>query len=136
MPSSGPHPTAASFCRAYLAAVDWPCVAATEPSIIVTLSTRPAPSPQTQLDDAARLVARSLKRAVLRRELWNGNRERIRNLFKTEPEENIVLWGWVKHPEYRERYSALLETEWRDLEVHRLRTATEVDEFRLIHSPR
>lgn len=77
-----------------------------------------------------RLVLRSLRRAVTREELWNGNRERLRNLFKTEPEENIVLWGWVKHAEYRERYEARMRGAWRGLDIHRLRTPSEVEEFR------
>lgn len=51
-----------------------------------------------------RIIRRSLGRVLLRSELWNGNRERLRNLFKTEPEANIILWSWTQHREYRQRY--------------------------------
>ena len=53
-----------------------------------------------------RVVRRTLGRMVLRRELWNGNRERFRNLFETDPEENIILWSWTQHDKYRARYGA------------------------------
>ena len=53
-----------------------------------------------------RVVRRTLGRMVLRRELWNGNRERFRNLFKTDPMENIILWSWTQHGKYRTQYAA------------------------------
>ncbi len=53
-----------------------------------------------------RITRRTLGRMVLRRELWNGNRERFANLFKTDPEENIILWSWTQHDEYRKQYLA------------------------------
>jgi adenylate kinase family enzyme len=51
-----------------------------------------------------RVIRRTLGRMLLRRELWNGNRERWRSLVKRDPAENIVLWAWVKHEDYRRRY--------------------------------
>ena len=65
------------------------------------------------LDLPRRLVMRQLLRRTLRRmatgaELWNGNRERWRYLFKLDPEESILLWAWTKHYEYRERYLAAM----------------------------
>ncbi|MBD8013044.1 AAA family ATPase [Microbacterium sp. NPDC077391] len=40
-----------------------------------------------------RLVRRTVARQVLRTELWNGNRERgISNMFRRDPEENLLLW--------------------------------------------
>lgn len=53
-----------------------------------------------------RLACRTLGRMLLRRELWNGNRERWRNLISTDPEQNILLWSWTRHAPYRARYSA------------------------------
>lgn len=52
-----------------------------------------------------RIVRRTLGRMVVRRELWNGNRERFGNLFKTQPEENIILWSWTQHRKYRRQYA-------------------------------
>jgi adenylate kinase family enzyme len=56
----------------------------------------------------SRVIRRTLGRMVLRRELWNGNRERFANLFKTDPEENIILWSWTQHGNYRARYAAAM----------------------------
>jgi adenylate kinase family enzyme len=51
-----------------------------------------------------RIVSRTLTRVLLRRELWNGNRERWRNLVALDPRQNIVLWSWTQHGSYRTRY--------------------------------
>lgn len=53
---------------------------------------------------AWRIVRRSLARLLFRRELWNGNRERWRALLSRDPGENIVLWSWVEHDNYRRKY--------------------------------
>ncbi len=54
------------------------------------------------------VLGRTLRRSITREELWGtGNRERIRTLFKRDPAENIVLWSWVHHDRYRERYEAI-----------------------------
>jgi adenylate kinase family enzyme len=45
----------------------------------------------------ARVLRRSIRRAILREELWNGNRERVANLFRTDPEVSIVAWAWTTH---------------------------------------
>lgn len=39
------------------------------------------------------LLRRTIRRGVLRTELWNGNQERLHKLLSTNPEENIVLWS-------------------------------------------
>jgi adenylate kinase family enzyme len=51
-----------------------------------------------------RVVRRTLGRVVMRRELWNGNRERWRSLVNLDPNENIVLWAWANHQNYRRKY--------------------------------
>lgn len=53
-----------------------------------------------------RIIRRTLGRVVLRRELWNGNRERWSSLVKRRPEENIVLWSLTQHANYRRKYEA------------------------------
>jgi adenylate kinase family enzyme len=53
-----------------------------------------------------RLVRRTLCRVVLRTELWNGNKERWRNLFSRDPDQSVIAWSWYKHAEYRRRYAA------------------------------
>ncbi len=54
------------------------------------------------------VVWRTVRRAVLRVELWNGNREPWRNLFTRDPEESIIAWAWHRHTVYRARYAAML----------------------------
>lgn len=53
-----------------------------------------------------RIVRRSLRRATLREELWNGNRERWRNLVSWRPEDNIIRWAWTMHERYHRDLSA------------------------------
>jgi adenylate kinase family enzyme len=50
-----------------------------------------------------RIVRRTLRRVVRRQELWNGNRERWRNLFRLDPEESVIAWAWTTHAERHER---------------------------------
>jgi adenylate kinase family enzyme len=52
-----------------------------------------------------RIVWRTLRRVAGRAELWNGNRERWRNLFTWDPQESIISWAWHKHAQHRERYA-------------------------------
>jgi adenylate kinase family enzyme len=60
-----------------------------------------------------RVVWRTLSRLALRRQLWNGNRERVRNLFSIDPERSIILWSWTRHGEYRRRYAAaMIDARW------------------------
>ena len=47
------------------------------------------------------LTTRTLRRGIRREELWNGNREHLRNLLSTNRERNIVLWSWSTHHRYR-----------------------------------
>ena len=58
------------------------------------------------------IVPRTLRRVVLRRELWNGNRERFRNLFSRRPEESIILWAWTTHARRRREFSEELDERW------------------------
>ena len=57
-----------------------------------------------------RVVRRTLARGATRRELWHGNRERLRTVVLRDPERNIVRWSWTQHAAYRERYTALAES--------------------------
>jgi adenylate kinase family enzyme len=56
------------------------------------------------------VVRRTLSRLVRRETLWNGNRERWRNLFAWNPNESIIRWTWTQHRKYSERYSAAMES--------------------------
>ncbi len=47
-----------------------------------------------------RVLARTIRRAVTGKELWNGNREPLSNFYRWDPERNVIRWAWVKYPEY------------------------------------
>lgn len=53
-----------------------------------------------------RLIWRTLRRAVTRAELWNGNREPWNNFFRADPEQSVIAWAWKHYPVYQARYAA------------------------------
>jgi adenylate kinase family enzyme len=69
------------------------------------------------------VVSRTLQRIATGEELWNGNRERWRNLFTLDRQESVVVWAWVQHRTYRERYAeAMRDPAWSHLRFVRLRS--------------
>ncbi len=77
-----------------------------------------------------RVVRRTLRRTLTREELWNGNREPLSNLYRLDPERNIIRWSWVRHGVYRERYrAAALDPAHGGIEFVFLRSPVEVDAF-------
>lgn len=54
------------------------------------------------------VVRRTLGRSMLRRELWNGNREPLSNLWRLDPQRSIIAWAWTQHEVYRQRYGAAM----------------------------
>lgn len=52
----------------------------------------------------SQLIPRTLRRALKREELWNGNTERLTNLTSLDPETSVIAWSWTHHAEYRARY--------------------------------
>jgi adenylate kinase family enzyme len=76
------------------------------------------------------VVSRTLRRQVLRTELWNGNREEWRDLFSRDPERSIVLWSWTNHAKYHDRYlAAMSDPAWQDLAFVQLRSHAAADRF-------
>jgi adenylate kinase family enzyme len=55
-----------------------------------------------------RIVWRSVLRVAARTELWNGNRERWRNLFSLDKEESVIAWAWQTYASNRARYEAAM----------------------------
>ena len=70
-----------------------------------------------------RLVARTLRRVVRREELWNGNRESLRNVFSGR--DSLIAFALRNASRRRQRYPRELAT----FRVARLRTQAEVDAF-------
>jgi adenylate kinase family enzyme len=53
-----------------------------------------------------RIIGRTVRRAVTRQELWNGNREPLANFFSLDPEKSVISWAWHSHARYRAQYGA------------------------------
>ncbi|SNQ50112.1 putative adenylate kinase [Frankia canadensis] len=70
-----------------------------------------------------RVVRRTAGRLVLRRRLWNGNRERWRDVPRAD---HPIRWSWRKHAEYRVRYAERFATEPAERACVRLRGRAEV----------
>ena len=51
-----------------------------------------------------RVARRTGLRGITGRERWHGNRERLTNLLRRDPDRNIVLWAWTEHEGCRARY--------------------------------
>ena len=71
-----------------------------------------------------RVIRRTLRRGLLREELWHGNRERPTSWLRRDPEKNIMLWAWKQHPVTRDRMAARTTAGW---PVIRLSEQLEVD---------
>jgi adenylate kinase family enzyme len=72
------------------------------------------------------VITRTLWRGLTRRELWNGNRERLRNVFRRDPMENIIVWAWTTYPDRRRRYADMMQDpQWSHATFVRLRTRAE-----------
>lgn len=74
------------------------------------------------------IVWRTARRAALRMELWNGNRERWTNFFSRNPEESIIMWAWHRHSVYRNRYAAAsADPQWAHLRFIRIESRRQAE---------
>jgi adenylate kinase family enzyme len=78
----------------------------------------------------ARTIRRTVRRAITRQELWNGNKEPFSNLWSFNPERSIIAWAATRHGVYRQRYRAAEHDQrWAGLDFVRLRSQREADAF-------
>lgn len=78
----------------------------------------------------SRVVRRTLRRVLLRQELWAGVKEPWSNLYSLDPYRNIIVWTWTRHAHVRAKYEeAMLDESWRHATVHRLRSRSEAESF-------
>ncbi len=78
----------------------------------------------------AQIVRRTVGRAATRRTLWNGNRERWRNVFSIDPEQSVIAWAWTTHTKNRQRYLAAQDDPaYQHLTFVRVRSHREADAF-------
>ena len=83
-----------------------------------------------------RIIWRTLRRVAGRVELWNGNRERWRNIFTLDDQESVIAWAWRTHGSRRERYAtALADPANSHLQFIRLRSPGAVRRFLRSVSP-
>lgn len=54
------------------------------------------------------VVLRTLRRAVRREVLWNGNREPLANFLRWD-DRNIIRWAWTRHHVYKQRFGSAAE---------------------------
>jgi adenylate kinase family enzyme len=73
-----------------------------------------------------RVLSRSLRRAIVRSPLWNGNRESLGNLLSRSPEQNVVLYAYTRFEAVRAAYASRTnDPAWSHLAFHRLRSQGE-----------
>jgi adenylate kinase family enzyme len=53
----------------------------------------------------SQITRRTLWRSLRRAELWNGNRESMRNVFRWDPQLSVIRWSWTTHAKVRERFA-------------------------------
>lgn len=60
----------------------------------------------------ARIIRRTLRRGIVREELWHGNRERPSTWLSRDPERNIIRWTWAHHGTVRQRMAERIAAGW------------------------
>lgn len=76
------------------------------------------------------VVARTLRRAVRREVLWNGNREPLSNFYRWDPEKNVIRWAWTRYEAVNERYrEAALDSRYAHIRFVFLRSHAESEAF-------
>jgi adenylate kinase family enzyme len=76
------------------------------------------------------VTTRTLRRMIRREELWNGNREPIRNLYAWDPHKSIIRWAWTQHAKYQDRFSSAMSApEFSHITFVRLRTRAEAESW-------
>ena len=76
-----------------------------------------------------RLLWRTVRRGVRRRELWNGNRESLADLLSTDADRNVVLWSWRTIGRYHAEVPDEARTGAPHARVVVLRSRGQVDRF-------
>ena len=69
------------------------------------------------------VVRRTVLRAVVGKELWNGNRESLEGLKFWRGDDSILGWAWTSYPRTQARYrAAMSDARFSNLTWHWLRT--------------
>lgn len=71
---------------------------------------------------------RSLRRAVSRTDLWNGNREPWSTFYSLDPERSILAWTWTRYPDITERYTRLqVDSRWAGIDHYKFVNRTQLE---------
>jgi hypothetical protein len=74
-----------------------------------------------------RLLRRTVSRILSQEELWNGNRETIRNQLRSD---SLLIWALRSYPKQQRTYPLLFkQTEYRHLHVVRLTSPQEAENW-------
>ena len=74
------------------------------------------------------IILRTLRRVITRKELWNGNRETVRNAFFERG--SVIRWAWTHYTPNHDKYAGAIEDpQWTNLNFVRLRSRAEVNRF-------
>lgn len=69
------------------------------------------------------VITRTLRRTLGREELWNGNRESLRNVIRCDPHRSIIAWAWTTRGRNRDKYRrAMVDPAFAQLRFVRLRS--------------
>jgi adenylate kinase family enzyme len=76
------------------------------------------------------ITGRSLRRVILRQELWNGNKESWRSLCAWDPQRSVIRWAWTQHGKYSDRYrAAMASPAYSHIDFVRLRSHTDSERW-------
>lgn len=82
------------------------------------------------------VTGRTLRRLIRREELWNGNREPVRNLWAWDPHKSIIRWAWTQHSKYQERFGSAMASPVHDhMDFVRLTSHDEAERWLISLSP-
>jgi adenylate kinase family enzyme len=51
------------------------------------------------------VIGRTLRRVITREELWNGNRESLRDVCSLDPQRSVIAWAWTRYHSTRRHYA-------------------------------
>jgi adenylate kinase family enzyme len=76
------------------------------------------------------VFSRTVRRGVLREEVWNGNREPLRWMLTLNPRRSVILWSITRHGRRRREFGVLpADPRWAHLTWVRLRSRGAVRRF-------
>jgi hypothetical protein len=74
-----------------------------------------------------RILLRTIRRSLTRVELWNGNRESLREAFFSR--NSLLLFSIRTRAQRRQRFERFAWPEYAHLEVHRFRSQRDADRW-------